>query len=317
MSTPTVAEPDTGNQTQSEGLALVFPGQGSQRPGMAREWQGTRPFERWRQADELLGRNVTRLGLDAGEDELRQPVNCQIGLFVHGTVLLDAWLAHGARPVAVAGHSLGEYNALVAAGALRFADALRLVDARARCTQAAADARPGTMLACLGFPVELVAAACEEAGAYVANDNAPGQVVISGSRAALDRARDALAAMGERGKVVTLDVGAAYHSPHMAAAVDVLGAALDRATFEAASVPVVANVDAQPHLDAPEWPTLLRQQVVSPVRWRETVGTLAGLGARQIVELGASAVLTGMVKRIDRSLTRRTVIIPADLQEAA
>ncbi|MGH8934005.1 MAG: ACP S-malonyltransferase [Egibacteraceae bacterium] len=293
-------------------IALVFPGQGSQREGMARPWRDHDAFARWAEADEVVGRDVTRLGLEASADELCEPENCQIALFVHHIVLLEAWRASGGEaPVAVAGHSLGEYDALVAAGALTFADAVRLVDARARFTQAAADAWPGTMVACLGFEVEVVTVACHEAGAYVANDNATGQVVAAGSKEALDRLKEVL--REARGKVVDLKVGAAYHSPHMAAAAEPFSRVLDGVAFAEAGVPVVANVDAASHTAGSDWPDLLSRQLVAPVRWRETVGTLRSMGVQEVVELGASAVLTGLVKRTDRSLDRRNVRIPEDL----
>jgi [acyl-carrier-protein] S-malonyltransferase len=295
-------------------VAVVFPGQGSQRAGMAQPWRDEPSFTRWAEADGLLGRDVTHLGLDADEDELRIPVNCQVALFVHFVVQHDAWRATGAVAHVAAGHSLGEYAALVAAGVLDFADGLRLVDARARATQDAADERPGTMVACLGYRVETVTAACAEVGAHVANDNAPGQLVTAGAADVLERLGQALAATGERGKVVTLQVGAAYHSPHMEPAVASFGEALDAATFAAAGLPVVANVDARPHTDAEDWPQVLRAQLTSPVRWRETVATFAELGVTSVVELGPSPVLTGLVKRTDRSLDRSTVITPDDLR---
>lgn len=303
-------------------VALVFPGQGSQTEGMARAWAGHPAAARWTQADEILGRDVSRLGLDAPADELREPAKCQLALFVHHIVLLEAWrAAGGAEPVAVAGHSLGEYDALVAGGVLDFADGLRLVEARAERTQQAADAAPGSMVACLGFDIDTVAGACQQSGAYVANDNAPGQIVVAGSSEALARLTERLsggdeaAAGAARGKVLPLNVGAAYHSPHMDAAVEPFGQSLDAAAFADANVPVVTNVDAQPHTTAGEWPGLLRRQLTAPVRWRETVTTLAGLGVDEVVELGASPVLTGLVKRTDRSLGRRTVSLPDDLPD--
>jgi [acyl-carrier-protein] S-malonyltransferase len=299
----------------AERVAVVFPGQGSQKAGMARAWRDQPAFSRWAEADELLGRDVTRLGLDADEDELRVPVNCQIALFVHFVVQHETWRDAGGRADVTAGHSLGEYAALVAAGVVDFTDGLRLVDARAGATQDAADQRPGTMVACLGYPVDVVTDACARVGAHVANDNAPGQLVAAGAADDLDRLRDALAATGARGKVVTLQVGAAYHSPHMEPAVAPFGAALDSAAFAAAKLPVVANVDARAHRDADEWPALLRTQLVSPVRWRETVSTFGELGVESVVELGPSAVLTGLVKRTDRSMGRRTVVTPDDLAE--
>jgi [acyl-carrier-protein] S-malonyltransferase len=280
---------------------------------MAGPWRDQPAFARWAEADDLLGKDVSRLGLDADDDELRIPVNCQVALFVHFVVQHETWRDAGGRADVAAGHSLGEYAALVAAGALGFADGLALVDARARATQDAAEQRPGTMVACLGYPVETVTDACAQVGAHVANDNAPGQLVAAGTSADLARLRDVLASSGERGKVVALQVGAAYHSPHMAPAVEPFGEALDRADFAVAELPVVANVDAAAHADADDWPTLLRTQLTSPVRWRETIATFGELGVGEVVELGPSAVLTGLVKRTDRSLGRRTVVTPDDL----
>lgn len=292
--------------------ALVFPGQGSQRPGMAVPWRHAPGFERWAEGGEVLGWDVARLGTEAEAEELRAPAACQVALFVHHAVLLEAWRATGgAEPLATAGHSLGEYDALLASGALEFPDALRLVAARARHTREAAETAPGTMVACLGFAAGLVEAACRAAGATVANDNAPGQVVVAGSTEVLEALRSELAP--ERGRVVDIDVGAAYHSPHMAAAVEPLGEALDAAGFREAAVPVIANVDAQPHTSAGEWRVLLRRQVVEPVRWRESVLTLRELGVEEVVELAASPVLVNLVKRIDGDLVRRAVTQPADL----
>jgi [acyl-carrier-protein] S-malonyltransferase len=173
------------------------------------------------------------------------------------------------------------------------------------------------MVACLGYPVDAVTQACARVGAHVANDNAPGQLVVAGAADVLDQLRAQLEAGGERGKVVSLEVGAAYHSPHMQAAVAPFGVALDAAAFSDARIPVVANVDARPHRIAAEWPDVLRAQLVSPVRWRETVNTFADLGVTDVVELGPSAVLTGLVKRTDRSLARRTVTGPDELAGAA
>lgn len=303
----------SGGDEPNAPTGVVFPGQGSQRPGMAVPWRGYPAFARWEEASDLLGRDVARLGTDADEVELREPANCQVALFVHHVVVWEAWhAATGVAPTAFAGHSLGEYDALVAAGALSFSDAVALVDARARATQAAADTQPGTMLACLGFDVADVRDACDRAGAFVANDNAPGQVVAAGSAEALAKVRGLLTADGGSGKVRDVNVGAAYHSPHMEPALGPLGSALDATAFADAAVPVVANADAGPHTAAGEWPSLLREQVVSPVRWRETVGTLVSLGVGQVVELCASSVLCGLVKRTDASVERRSVSTPDD-----
>lgn len=293
------------------GVAVVFPGQGSQRPQMAQSWQDAPAFTRWAEADEVLGRDVTHLGLSAGADELREPANCQVALFVHHAVIHESWRRAGGSAAVTAGHSLGEYNALVAAGVLDFADALRLVDVRATATQAAAIQRPGGMLACLGGDEDAVRAACREAGAHIANDNAPGQLVVSGTDDALRRVAEQAAAA--RAKAVRLDVGAAYHSPHMEPAVETLGAALDATVFRDTHVPVVANADAQLHTAAGDWPALLRTQLTSPVRWRATVATMAAAGVEEVVELGAAPVLTGLVKRAAPKLRRRNVNTPDHL----
>ena len=292
--------------------AIVFPGQGSQHEGMARPWRRTPGYSRWADANDLLGWDVARLGLQASATELKDPYHCQIALFVHHAVVLDGWRASaGEGPSVVAGHSLGEYDALFAAGVVDFASALRLVEARARHTSQAAEAAPGTMVACLGFDVQVVVAACERAGTFVANDNAPGQIVVAGSDDGLEQLRAELA--DERGKIIALEVGAAYHSPHMATAVAPLGAALDLTRFGPADIPVAANVDAELHQAPEEWPRLLREQLVSPVRWRETVITLAASGVTEVVELCASPVLTGLVKRTAPSLARRMVTTPEEL----
>ena len=296
--------------------AVVFPGQGSQRPQMAAAWRSTPGFARWAEADDLLGRDVIHLGLHADADELQRPANCQVALFVHGVVLLEAWRNAGGEASHTAGHSLGEYVGLVAAGVLPFEDALRLVDARARHTQAAADARPGTMVACLGYEVDTVSDACREAGAHVANDNAPGQIVVAGSGEALERLKQLLADAGGRGKVVDVAVGAAYHSPHMEPALEPFSEAIAGTTFADAQIPVVANVDATSHRAAGDWPDLLTQQIVTPVRWRESVLTFEHEGVTSIVELCAAPVLTGLVKRTARGLERATVTTPDDLADA-
>lgn len=300
--------------------AVVFPGQGSQRPGMAEPWRTEPAFARWEEASDVLGWDVARLGVAAEADELREPRNCQVALFVHHAVLYESWAqghrdaAGGARPAALAGHSLGEYNALVAGGLLSFAEALRLVEVRATATQRAAQANPGTMAALIAADPDTVTRRCVAAGVFLANDNAPGQIVIAGSPDGLRRLE---AGLGERERLMWLEVGAAYHSPHMVPAVPALSVALEQAAFADAEIDVVANVDAAVHRDGAAWPELLRRQLVSPVRWRETVTALAERGIAEQVELGASPVLTGLAKRIAPSLSRRHVAVPSDLEVLA
>lgn len=314
MPTHSPTQPET-RMAGSSSTVVVFPGQGSQRPGMALPWTDHAAGARWAEADDVLGRDVSRLATQADADELREPANCQVALFVHQAVLYDAWRAESPRPQLTAGHSLGEYNALYAAGVLTFADALRLVDARARATQDAAAAAPGGMLACLGCDAESVHTACERTGAFVANDNAPGQMVVAGSPAALDAVTAALA--GGRGRITRLAVGAAYHSPLMQAAVAPLSEALAVTDFRQAEIEVVTNVDAAAHGPGADWAQLLRRQLTSPVRWRETMDTIVASGATAVVELGASPVLTGLAKRAAPGLQRRFVSEPADMAVAA
>lgn len=297
---------------QARQVAFIFPGQGSQRPQMASPWVDHPAYKLWARADEVLGRNVTRLGVEAEADELRQADNCQIALFVQHAMLLMAAEAEGLTASLTAGHSLGEYNALVAAKVLNFDDALRLVDVRARSTFEAAQDRPGTMVACLGFARPDVEAAAEAAGAFLANENAPGQITVSGSAEALAALKAGLAE--KEGKVVDLDVGAAYHSPHVEAAVPTLGEALDAATFHDASIGVLANADAKVHTAADDWPQLLRTQLVNPVLWKDSVETMVHEGITHMVELGASAPLSGMIKRISRGTKRLAIHTPEDLE---
>jgi [acyl-carrier-protein] S-malonyltransferase len=211
----------------------------------------------------------------------------------------------------VAGHSLGEYTALVAAGAVTAEEGARLVDARGEAMQIATDAAPGTMTAVLGLDTPLVVEACQAVeGAWPANDNAPGQVVIAGTNEGVAAAGEAAKARGAK-RVVPLPVGGAFHSPLMTPAQDRLDAALSAAVFGTAGYDVVANVDAVPHRDG--WVALLSAQLVSPVRWRESLLTLASLGVTHFLELGPGTELSGMVKRTLDDSTRANVASPDDL----
>jgi len=299
--------------------ALIFPGQGSQRPGMGRPWQDTRSWALVEQLGEQTGRDIAHLLTDAGADELTLTSNSQLATFTLSLVILDA-----ARPmlgvdhdglVAVAGHSLGEYTALVAAGALTPGEGARLVTERGLAMQAAAQARPGTMAAVLGLDPEAVAAACAGVeDAWVANDNAPGQIVIAGSGTGVDQA-GANARDGGAKRVVPLAVGGAFHTPFMGPAQDRLDAALAGADFGRPAVTCVANVDAEPH-DG-DWPGLLARQLSSPVRWRESLLRLADLGVLTFIELGPGTELSGMVKRTVAGAGRAHVAVPDDLSELA
>ncbi len=240
-------------------LALLFPGQGSQRPGMGAAW---RSHPSWAVVDEVsdaVGRDVGALLVDADADTLKATRNAQVAAFTLSLVITDAArrgalgtpdggvAAVAGVVAAVAGHSLGEYTALVAAGALSPSAAARLVAERGEAMQAAADLRPGTMAAVLGLESEQVAAACDAVDeAWMANDNAPGQVVIAGTDAGVAAASERAKELGAK-RVMPLPVGGAFHSPLMAPAQDRLDAALQAAPFDAGAVPVVANVDGQAH----------------------------------------------------------------------
>ncbi|MHB8504577.1 MAG: ACP S-malonyltransferase [Acidimicrobiales bacterium] len=297
-------------------LALLFPGQGSQRAGMGAPWRDHPSWAVVERLSEASGRDVGELLLGADAETLRETRNAQPATFALSLVILDAARAAGLadRPVAaVAGHSLGEYAALVAADALTEKDAALLVADRGEAMQAAAEASPGTMAAVLGLEPELVASACEAVqGAWVANDNAPGQVVIAGTAGGVAAASERAVALGAK-RVIPLQVGGAFHSPLMAAARERLERAIAGTAFGPAARPVVTNVDAEAHLEA--FPPLLAAQLAAPVRWRESLLTMRSLGADTFVELGPGAELSGMVKRTLDGARRLTVNTPDDIEQ--
>ena len=264
---------------------------------------------------EATGRDVASLLLDADAETLRATRNAQLAAFTLSLVTLYAARSSGLEyappPRALAGHSLGEYTALVAGGALHAEVGAVLVAARGEAMQAAADAQPGTMAAVLGLDPEQVGEACAGVeGAWPANDNAPGQVVIAGTSAGVEAASEAARQRGAK-RVMPLPVGGAFHSPLMAPAQAALDRALAGAHFHDSEVDVVANVDAAAHREG--WEQLLSRQLVSPVRWRESLLTLEQMGVTAFLELGPGSELSGMVKRtVDGSL-RANVATPEDL----
>jgi [acyl-carrier-protein] S-malonyltransferase len=299
-------------------LALVFPGQGSQRAGMGAPW---RDHPSWAVVDrlgEVTGRDLGELLIGADAETLRQTRNAQPATFALSLVILDAARCGGLggrHLAAVAGHSLGEYTALVAAGALDESEAGRLVAERGEAMQQAAGDRHGTMAAVLGLDPELVAKACAGIdGAWVANDNAPGQIVVAGTAEGVAAAGEAAKELGAK-RVMPLPVGGAFHSPLMGSAQGRLDRAIAGAAFVPAHTPVVTNVDAAPHLDG--FAELLRTQLAAPVRWRESLRTMAGLGATTFVELGPGSELSGMVKRTVAGSVRANVSTPGDLDRLA
>src|ERR671930_1475812 len=279
-------------------VAFVFPGQGSQSPGMGLDWAGGDLY-RWASAG--LGWDLTETLRTASQEELRQTYIAQPAIFCVSVAALRALEAAGApRPAFVAGHSLGEFSALVAAGALSFEAGLTLVARRAEVMQRAADARPGSMSSVLGLSVEgvemAVSGAAEGGVLAVANDNAPGNVVVSGEWPALERLPAVAKELGAK-RVVPLNVGGAFHSPLMAPAADAFRYFLAAAPVRDCDVPLVANATAQPTTSATELRDLLGRQLTGRVRWTESVRRMADLGVDTIVEVGPGTVLSGLVKR--------------------
>ena len=297
-------------------LAFTFPGQGSQRSGMGHAWVEHPSWEVATEASEIAGRDLTELLLEAPMDELTRTANAQLATFVMSLVVLDAVERLGLFPAACAGHSLGEYTALVASGALSLSDGTRLVIERGNAMQGAADERPGTMAALIGIADGDAEAACQRAEdeVWVANFNAPGQVVIAGTVAGVASATEKAKELGAR-KVLPIPVSGAFHTQLMLPARARLRQTLDTVEFHSPEVPVVANVDARVHTDPAEWPGLLSSQLCSPVRWRQSLETLSGRGASVIVELGPGGVLTGMVRRTIPDVRGVAVAVPADLDK--
>ncbi len=295
-------------------IAFTFPGQGSQKPGMGEPWREHPSWELVSEASAASGRDVEHLLLHAGAEDLVQTRNSQLATFVLSMVVLDAVERLGVEPALVAGHSLGEYSALVASGALAFEDGAALVAARSDAMHDAASDRPGTMAAVLGLDDDLVEVACARIAGdvWVANYNGPGQVVIAGATAAVAAASDAARELGAK-RVMPVAVSGAFHTPYVEAARDPLRKAITNAGLRDATLPVLANVDALPHQRAVEWIELLVAQLCSPVRWRQVLHHMGEHGIATIVELGAGNVLSGIAKRTLPGVTTANVAEPDHL----
>lgn len=295
-------------------LAFTFPGQGSQRPGMGRPWVDHPSWELVEEASEVCGRDVARLLLDADADELKDTRHAQLTTFVLSLVVLDAVERLGIEPSFCAGHSLGEYTALTATGALSFEDGVRLVSERGAAMHDASQEHPGTMAAVLGLDDEQVEIACRRADhdVWVANFNAPGQVVIAGAADGVSAAAAVARELGAK-KVMPLPVSGAFHTPFMSPARDRLRKAIAEACPRDTEVPVISNVDALPHAVGDEWSSLLSAQLSSPVRWKQSLNTLHELGVVDYAELGPGGVLTGMAKRTLSDARTISVATPDDL----
>lgn len=297
-------------------LAFTFPGQGSQRPGMGRPWADHDSWELVAEASEVAERDVARLLLDADADELRDTRNAQLTTFVSSLMVLDAVERLGIEPSFCAGHSLGEYTALTATGALGFDEGVRLVCERADAMHHAGNDNVGTMAAVLGLDDDQVEVACRRADSevWVANFNAPGQVVIAGSPEGVAAASLVAKELGAK-KVMPLQVSGAFHTPFMAPARDRLRKAIADANPRDTEVPVISNVDSLAHDAGAEWSSLLSAQLSSPVRWKHCLLMMSELGVRDFVELGPGGVLTGMAKRTVDGARTISVSTPDELDK--
>lgn len=304
--------------------AFVFPGQGSQRVGMGAELAEVFGAARevLEEVDEALGQRLSRLMKEGPEDELTLTQNAQPALMACSIAVLRVVETEGGKPLEdmaamVAGHSLGEYSALVAAGALPLGVTARLLRLRGEAMQQAVPVGEGAMAALLGLEIDDARAVAEEASktgvCTVANDNSSGQAVVSGARAAVEKAIELAAQKGAR-KSILLPVSAPFHCPLMQPAADRMAEALESTTIQAPVVPVVANVTASPEQVPETIRRLLVEQVTATVRWRESVLAMKEHGIGTLVEMGCGKVLSGLVRRIDRELEGLSVETPADVE---
>jgi [acyl-carrier-protein] S-malonyltransferase len=300
-----------GNRVQ---IAVVFPGQGTQQTGMALPWREHPSWSIVERSEAALGEPLAHLITDAPPEALARTREAQLAVLLTSLVVWDAISVPSDDVVAFAGHSLGQVTALIAAGVLSPEDGVRFAARRAELTQAAADAHPGKMAALLGATPEQAEDACTAApnGCWVANDNAPGQVVIAGTPAGLAAGSARAQELGVR-RVTPLNVGGAFHTPLMADATAVLVTETAALELASPSAPVVSNHDAVAYSDADGWRARLPHHVSVPVRWRSTMETLVGSGAATFWEVGHGSMLAALAKRGAPAVTVRNFATPDDL----
>lgn len=300
-------------------IAVVFPGQGSQRPGMGSSLrEHAAAAEVFARVDAATGVSTRRLCEELLEDELRQTQNAQLALYACGVAAHAALAAEGIQADVAAGHSVGEYAALAAAEIITVEDGARLVQRRGDLMSRSGALRAGTMAAVLGLERDALNAVCHQASTHdsvvvIANDNCPGQLVISGDVAAVERA-SALASEAGAKRVMPINVSGAFHSPLMHDSAEAMGVALREVHFSTSTMPVVANVSAT--IATGDWPGLLEAQLKSAVRWTESVRTMLGMGVHTFVECGSGTILSGLLKRIDRE-AKSLAVEDADSLRAA
>ncbi|MDD4054880.1 MAG: ACP S-malonyltransferase [Bacteroides sp.] len=286
--------------------AFVFPGQGAQFVGMGKDLYNSSDLakELFDKANDILGYKITDIMFEGTDEDLRQTKVTQPAVFLH-SVISAFCLGDDFNPEMTAGHSLGEFSALVAAGALSFEDGLKLVYARAMAMQKACDATPSTMAAIIALPDEKVEEICAEVNktdiCIPANYNCPGQVVISGTQPGIEKACKLMTEAGAK-RALPLKVGGAFHSPLMDSAKQELAEAIQKTTFNKPKCPVYQNVDGKPHTNPEEIKELLIAQLTSSVRWTQTVQNMVADGATEFVECGPGRVLQGLIRKIDSSV---------------